>query len=342
MSELRHDPIQRRWVIIATERGLNPTHFHMDKESSSEAFCPFCEGNEDKTPKEIYAVRQPESTADGPGWRVRVLPNKFPALRIEGDLERKGVGYYDNMRGIGAHEVVVETPFHNEDWADMSVANISKIMQAYTLRIQDLCNDSRFRYILVFKNYGKGAGASLSHAHSQIIALPVTPINVAVELNSAKEHYHLKERCLFCDILQYEIQSGDRIIRMNERFVAYAPYASRFPFETWISPRYHSYDFAQSSATDLTYLAEILKDIVMRLNRSLNQPPYSFVLHNTPNIRGEKKRINWWETIRYDWHWHIELTPKITPIAGFEWGTGIYINPVAPEKAAKYLREVEI
>lgn len=344
MSDLRHDPIQKRWVIIAPERGLRPNSFYQistDKIHEGE-FCPFCEGNEDKTPDEILAYRDADKPKNSPGWRVRVVPNKYPALRIEGNLDRKGVGYYDTMRGIGAHEVIIETPFHNEDIADMSIHNICKILMAYRERTIDLSKDSRFRYILNFKNYGKTAGSTLDHPHSQIIALPVTPRVVSMELNSSKEHYQLKERCLFCDIFQYEIEMGDRIIKVTEDFIGYAPYASRFPFEIWIAPLKHSHDFTLIDEKQMISLSELLKEILLRLRTALNNPPYNLIIHNSPNARGSKKRSHYWETIEYDWHWHIELTPKIIPTAGFEWGTGFYINPVSPEEAAKYLREIEV
>lgn len=346
MSDLRHDPIQKRWVIIAPERGLRPNTFYQipvdSNDAGEEDFCPFCEGNEDKTPSEILAYRQTDKPKNGPGWRIRVVPNKYPALRIEGNLERKGIGYYDAMRGIGAHEVIIETPFHDEDIADMSISNIAKIFRAFKERTIDLSKDSRFRYVLGFKNFGKTAGSTLDHPHSQIIALPVTPRTVSMELNSAKEHFQLKERCLFCDIIQYEIETGDRIIKVTEDYIGYTPYASRFPFEILIAPVKHSHDYIQTEDSKLLSLAELLKDILMRLRKALNNPPYNLIIHNSPNIKGSKKRSHYWETIEHDWHWHIELTPKIVPIAGFEWGTGFYINPVSPEEAAKYLREIEI
>lgn len=344
MSDLRHDPIQKRWVIIAPERGLRPNSFYQisSEELVGEEFCPFCEGNEDKTPNEILAYRGPGLKPNDKGWRVRVVPNKYPALRIEGNLDRKGVGYYDIMRGIGAHEVIIETPFHNEDIPDMSINNIAKVLSAFKERAIDLSRDSRFRYILGFKNYGKTAGSTLDHPHSQVIALPITPRNVAMELTSAKDHYQLKERCLFCDIFQYEIESGDRIIKVTEDFISYAPYASRFPFEIWIAPMKHSHDYTLTSDKEMFSLAEMLKEIMLRLRTALNNPPYNLIFHNAPNPRGSKRRSYYWETIENDWHWHIELTPKIIPSAGFEWGTGFYINPVAPEEAAKYLREIEV
>ena len=213
MSELRHDPISRRWVIIATERSRRPSDFLLPKEPAPKvAFCPFCPGNEDKTPTEIAAIRPDGSAPDTPGWEVRVIPNKYPALMIEGDLERRAVGMFDRMRGIGAHEVVIETPEHGCHVAEMDPAHLERVLGLYQERLRDLKRDRRFKYCLIFKNHGLAAGASLAHPPSQIIATPVTPRAISAELDSARDHYHLKERCIYCDLLDQEIQSGERIV----------------------------------------------------------------------------------------------------------------------------------
>jgi len=206
MSELRHDPIQRRWVIIATDRSKRPTDFLSDHAPIAEgAFCPFCPGHEDKTPPEILALRPDGSRPNTPGWHVRVIPNKFPALMIEGPLERKGVGIYDRMRGIGAHEVIVESPDHELALADTPLDQFTQIAETYRVRHEDLLRDQRFKYILIFKNHGATAGASLAHSHTQIIATPVTPRTVSVELESSREHHHLKEQCLFGDVIDQQM-----------------------------------------------------------------------------------------------------------------------------------------
>jgi UDPglucose--hexose-1-phosphate uridylyltransferase len=342
MPELRHDPIQKCWVIIATERGRRPDDFPREPEIPSVGFCPFCEGNESKTPPEILAIRNNSSYPNTPGWQVRVVPNKFPALRIEGNLDRKGFGVHDRMNGIGAHEVIIETPKHNQTLADMSQDQIAKVIWVYRERIIDLMRDRRFKYVLVFKNHGAAAGASLSHSHSQIIATPVTPMTLAGELVTAKEHYHDKERCLFCDVIQQELESGERIVLANEHIVAMTPFASRFPFEILLAPRAHHHNFAEINDTMVYQVAGALKEVLLRIKACLNDPPFNFLIHTIPNTKAGVKRTSYWDTLEFDFHWHIEIMPRLTGIAGFEWGTGFYINPTAPEEAAKYLREVEI
>ncbi len=342
MPELRHDPIQKRWVIIATERGLRPDEFPRIDEPRPNGFCPFCEGNESRTPPEIRAFRSNGKGPNQPGWQVRVVPNKFPALRIEGELNRRGLGVHDWMNGIGAHEVIIETPRHDLAMADLSVEQLENVILMYRERLQDLLRDSRFKYVLIFKNHGSAAGASLSHPHSQLIATPVTPLTLAGELISAKHHYHGKERCLFCDVISQELESGERIVLSTERMVAIAPYASRFPFEVFLAPRQHQHNFAELSDEMARELAAALGEVLRRIKVSLSDPPYNFLIHTCPNTRAKPRRTAYWDTIEVDFHWHIEIMPRLTGIAGFEWGTGFYINPTAPEEAAKYLREAEL
>lgn len=340
MPELRHDPIQRRWVIIATERAKRPSDFTgMLDETPNGNFCPFCEGNEHTTPPEVFAYRLNGSQPNQPGWTVRVVSNKFPALCIEGDLCREGEGIFDKMNGVGAHEVVIETTDHNLHLADQSLEHLELVIRAYQQRLNDLMGDPRFRYVLIFKNYGVTAGASLAHPHTQLIATPITPRTISMELDSAREHYLRKERCLFCDIIRQELKDGSRVIARNEDFIALCPYASRFPFEVLIAPLAHHHTFADISAGQIKSLTRIMKDMLTRLKVSLNDPPYNFVFHVAPNTRAQAKRPGYWVTLEQDWHWHIEIMPRLTRVAGFEWGTGFYINPVPPEDAARYLRE---
>ena len=342
MSELRHDPIQRRWVIIATDRSKRPTDFlHESAVMSEGLFCPFCEGHEDKTPPEIAALRRNGGSPNGPGWAVRVIPNKFPALMIEGNLERKGVGIYDRMRGIGAHEVVIETPAHDKDLAEMPSDQLAVVLGVYRDRLADLLRDRRFKYILIFRNHGALAGATLAHPHTQIIATPVTPLQVAVELESAKLHHQIKERCLFCDIIAQEIDDGRRIVYLDETYIAFTPYASRFPFEVQLVPRQHRHSFAEVSDAEIGALAVAMRDVLGRLRIALKDPPYNFVFHTSPNTETTHRRAGYWQSLSFDFHWHVEILPRLTRVAGFEWGTGFYINPTAPEDAARFLREIE-
>ena len=329
MPELRKDPIIGRWVIISTERGKRPSSFGTPEKNPSGGFCPLCPGNEDKTPPEVFAHRPAGSQPDTPGWSLRVVPNKFPALRIEGDLDRRAEGMYDKMNGIGAHEVIIESPEHHDTLATISPSNIEKILLTYRTRINELYKDSRFKFISVFRNQGETAGASLAHPHSQMIALPIVPKRLMEELQGAQDHFHNKERCVYCDIIRQEKEHGARIISENQDFLSLAPYASRFPFETWILPRFHSSSFEEIPEHLYASLADIFSETVKRLAITLNAPPYNIMLHTSPLA----------EQVNDYYHWHFEIFPRLTRVAGFEWGSGFYINPMPPEDAAVYMKE---
>jgi len=333
VPELRKDPVTGRWVIIATDRAKRPTDFVRERvQIRGSGFCPFCYGNENRTPPEILAYRSDGSSRNAPGWSLRVVPNKFPALGIEGSLNRQGEGLYDKMSGIGAHEVIIETPDHKLTLATMPTRTIEDVLWAYRDRIIDLKKDRRFKYILIFKNHGEAAGASLEHTHSQLIVLPVVPKRVREEVDGAREHYAFKERCIFCDIIRQEIESGARLIAENEDFIAMAPFAPRFPFEMWIIPKTHQCAFEESQKHEFEQLAPMLKDLLSRLDRVLDCPAYNYIIHTSPI--GES-------TEDY-YHWHLEIMPKLTKVAGFEWGTGFYINPTPPEESAKFMCEAAV
>lgn len=341
MSELRWDPLKLHWVIIATERGRRPRDFQVEPKEAEVTSCPFCYGNEDKTPAEIFAIR-PSGPANSPNWKVRVIPNKYPVLRIEGEIKSKGYGLYDVMTGIGAHEVIIETPQHEKGLADLSVAEVTDVLIAYRARFLDLRRDSRFRYMVLFKNHGVRAGATLAHSHSQLIAVPLTPPVAATELKICRDFYANKERCIFCDLIDFELTCGDRVVKEFPNFVSVTPYASCFPFELRLYPKKHSHDFAMMDDGQLAELAVAMKDMLLRLKAVLKDPPYNFILHSAPPQQQRLGKPEYWGSLEYDYHWHIELVPRLTQIAGFEWGTGFYINPTSPEDAALFLREAEI
>jgi UDPglucose--hexose-1-phosphate uridylyltransferase len=341
LSELRWDPLKMLWVIIAQERGRRPNDFLLERRPFELSVCPFCNGQEEKTPREIFAIRPDRSPANGPGWTVRVIPNKYPALRIEGELDKRGVGLHDAMNGIGAHEVIVETPDHDRHLADLSAPELADVLRAYQARLLDLRKDMRFRSILIFKNHGQEAGASIPHAHSQLIAVPITPPVAAAELSVCKDYYARKERCLICDLLLQERSCGERVVREDGHFLVFTPYASCFPFELRIAPLRHSHDFALMSEAELTALAETLRDTLRRLRSVLRDPPFNLMLHTAPPMHVRLGKPGYWSSLPYDFHWHIELIPRLTRIAGFEWGTGFYLNPTAPEEAARALREAD-
>lgn len=328
MPELRKDPVIGRWVIIATERAQRPHDFHAPKETPKGGFCPFCEGNEKKTPAEVYSIRREGTRPDEPGWQVRVVPNKFPVLRIEGNQEKRAHGMYDRMRGLGAHEVFIETPVHMTTMTPLSDAHVTGILTAYQARLFDLARDGRMRYGMLFKNVGKEGGASLEHTHSQLIVTPVVPRRVEEELSGARRFYEYRDRCVFCDIIDQEMSTDERMVMTTDHFVAVVPYASRFPFETWILPRRHESHYERSSPQELEDLAFILRRVLRRIEGALENPPLNYMIHTAPfNV----------DPLDH-YHWHIEIIPRVTRTAGFEWGTGFYINPVPPESAAEYLR----
>lgn len=336
MPELRKDPIVGRWVIISTDRAKRPTDFVRDRVQMKGGFCPFCYGSESKTPPEILSYRPNNSgertTPNTPGWTVRVVPNKFPALGIEGTMNRQAEGMFDKMSGIGAHEVIIETPDHNATLATLPEKRVEDVLWAYRDRILDLKQDKRFKYILIFKNHGEAAGASLEHPHGQLIALPILPKHVVEELEGAKQYYVYKERCVFCDIVRQETEDPVRVVAENEDFLTLAPYAPRFPFETWILPKRHESAFENSPSHVFENLAKAMKLLLMKADAVLDNPAYNLVIHTSPLHDPSNEH----------YHWHVEFMPKLTKTAGFEWGTGFYINPTPPEEAARFLREAEV
>ena len=340
MPELRKDPIIGRWVIIAVERARRPKGLKSAYSVPDEKECPFCEGHESQTPPEIFAIRKEDSKPNQPGWDTRVVPSKFPFLKIEGDINRHGHGIYDVMRGVGAHEVIIDTPRHIANIADLSESQIAKCITSWIDRFADLSRDERLKYVLIFKNYGWAAGAGrIRHSRTQMIATPVTPKRVKEELTGTKKYYDYHERCIFCDLIRQEIESKDRIVLDFDGFIAVTAFASRFPFEIWILPKDHSCDFSRMNVEHRLHLGRVIKKVLNKLKIGLDDPPYNFVLHTAP-FRRKKTKAGYWKTIEDDYHWHIEIIPRLTNAAGFEWGTGFYICPITPENAAQYLREV--
>ncbi len=333
MPELRKDPITRRWVIIATERAARPTDFlgQFGQEPADRDRCPFCEGREGQTPPEIFVLRREGSAPNGPGWWVRVVANKYPALRIEGDTARTREGMFTRMDGVGAHEVIIETPTHDTHLALLPEEHIADVIRAYRERYIDLDRDERFEYLLLFRNHGRAAGASLSHPHSQLIALPMVPKRTREEMEAAQLYLERQGACVYCDLLRQELDAGTRVVYENAQFAAVAPYAARFPFETWILPREHQASFGAISSGQIPAMANALKTVLLKLAVLLGNPPYNYIVHTAPYTAPQA----------HAYHWHLEIMPQLVRTAGFEWGSGFHINPVAPEDAARFLREVE-
>jgi len=332
MPEMRKDPVIGRWVIVAKSRANRPHDFEAaPSRRKGKAFCPFCVGNESHTPEEVYAVREHSSVADTPGWSLRVVPNKFPALQVEGQLDSRGDGIYDLMRGIGAHEVIIESPRHVLNSTDLNRKEMANVYWAYRERLCDLKCDSRLSYGMIFKNVGVAAGASLEHAHSQLIATSLVPVVVADEMEGAKRHFNARGRCIYCDMIRQELQIGSRIVYDGPDYIAFCPFASRMPFETWILPKHHWSHYEEIDRPATESLAVVAHSVLSKVETVLDRSAYNYMIHTAPFKQ---------PTLGY-YHWHIEIVPRITNVAGFEWGTGFYINPVPPEEAASFLREVD-
>jgi len=341
MPELRKDPIIGRWVIISIERAKRPSDFKIIHPVEQEEECPFCEGHEAHTLPEVYAIRKRGTKKNKKGWSVRVIPSISQRFDVKSGLNRRGIGMYDVMNPVAVHEVIIESPKHFTDIYQLSDEQIEHVINTYVQRMVDLEKDPRLKYCLLFKNHGLKAGGSkaTSHVRSQIIATPVTPTRVKEELRGARLYYRYKDRCIFCDMVTQELNSGERIVIDTDNIVAIAPFASRFPFEVWILPKRHCSDFINIQKPTIKDLLFVFKTLFFKLSKALNDPPYNYMLHTAPFRHA--KQPGYWQTIEEDYHWHIEVTPRITQVAGFEWGSGFYINATPPEDAARYLREVK-
>jgi UDPglucose--hexose-1-phosphate uridylyltransferase len=341
MSRLRKDPIVGRWIIISNEHSKKPHEYAFTEppDTVTPAECPFCSGNEAKTPPEIASFRAEKTLPNTSGWWLRVIPSKFPVLHVEGALEREGSGIYDWMNGVGAHEIIIESPEHALRLEDLPENQIEKVLWSYRDRILDLERDNRLRYVLVFKNQGWSAGSTFNHTHSQIIATPIIPKFVKEKLDGAKSYFDYKERCIFCDIIRQELASPERVVEETRHFLVLVPFAPRYPFETWIFPKKHSCSYVDVAKEELMDFSRTLKNTLKRLGSVLNKPPYNYMLYTAPN---QIPRSGHWHTLSEDFHWHLEITPRLTRVEGFERGSGFYINPTAPEDAAKYLRDAQI
>jgi len=332
LTQLRKDPIIGRWIIIAHERAKRPQEYaKFFKNNNPEELpefkdnCPFCPGNENMTPREVLVYGKNEKHP----WSVRVVPNLYPALKPEIELEREGMGIYDIINGVGAHEVLIETPIHNNTFDKMTTGQIEFSLLAMKDRIMELKKDERLEYIMVFKNHGSDAGATLEHPHSQLIATPIIPKRVSEEILGCKTHFDMKGRCIYCDIICQEKFDQRRIIIDTEHYFVLAPFASRFPYEAWILPKRHISSFRLTTPEELKDLAFVFKDYFRRMNGLLNYPSYNFMLHTSPCKQDDLPH----------YHYHIEIIPKLAKVAGFEWGTGFYINHTPPEQAAQELRD---
>ena len=324
MSELRRDPITGRWVIIAPERW--PGYARPSPVGAIGGdMCPFCEGQEEVAGPELLASR-PSGAANGPGWEVRVVPNREPVLRVEGVLGDAADPLLESRGRLGAHEVVIESPDHRATLGTMSADAVERVLWAWRERIRDLRRDSRLKSFVIVKNVGATAGATLDHPHSQLLALPLVPHHLQQEIDVAGAYYQKTTVCLLCDVLNQEMASTSRIVAADDEVMVMMPFASRLPFETWVVPRKHRASFDEASDATLAVVGARLQDVMHRLHVALVSPPHTVLLHTAPVGEGAPF-----------YHWRIEILPRLTPVSGLAFG-GIYINPMPPEKAAEVLR----
>jgi UDPglucose--hexose-1-phosphate uridylyltransferase len=323
VAELRKDPTTRRWAIIATERWKRPND--LVKKPGAKAVkraCPFDPGSPEIEAATVYPhFSHPDK------WKVWVMPNKFPALTYEGMPSTTIKGPFTTINAVGGHEVFVDSADHNNTLAKMKPIEIEAILNGYRERFNFWNSDTRVKYVLIFKNYGEAAGASLAHPHSQLAAIPVVPPRVVEEMDKAEHHYKDHKHCIMCDLIRDEIALNKRVAFMNDRFIVLCPFASRFPFEAMILPREHSSNFMSITNEDIVSLADIMSRLFKRMANLLDDPPLNYLLHVAPQYA---------PNLRF-YHWHIEIIPRLTQVAGFEWGAGVYINPTPPEEAAREL-----
>jgi UDPglucose--hexose-1-phosphate uridylyltransferase len=330
MSELRQNLATKEWYIIATERAKRPMDFNLDdkkreqQEYSTE--CPFCPGNESLTREHTHEIKMNGK------WVVRSVPNKYSALQPEGNRERVDKGVYRKMQGVGYHEVIIESDLHNDNYYKMPVEHIENIIRLYIHRYREFISDEKVEDVIIFKNYGSSAGSSMAHPHSQIIATPIVPTPTRSILESAKRYYDDHGRCAYCQMISEELHEKTRVVTSNEEFVVFCPYASGTPFETWIVPRTHRADFCDIPEDEIHGLAAIMKDIFSRYYYGLEDPDFNFVIKTPPRDESNDRSF----------HWYIQVFPKITKIAGFELGSGMYINVTIPEENAEFLRAIDI
>jgi UDPglucose--hexose-1-phosphate uridylyltransferase len=327
MSELRQNLITRDWVIIASERGNRPRDF-VGKDTnivlpSRDPACPFCPGNEDDTEGEIFRLGSDQ------GWQVRVVANKYPALRPSAEGLRQNSGLRRSMGGVGAHEVIIEHTGHNLTTALLDTKDIARILWAYRERYSALKRDPRLEAVILFKNHGKRAGTSLRHPHSQLTATPIVPNQVRHRIEEAIRFYDDTGQCVFCRTLDDELKDGARLVTESPHFAAFVPYAALSPFHTWIFPRRHASSFEEITDAELHDLANVLKLVLAKLYYGLNDPDYNYVIRSIPTHDGHTSYF----------HWYLSIVPRIVRAAGFELGSGMYINPSSPEQDARFLRQ---
>lgn len=330
MHEFRQNMATREWVIISTERAERPDQFvhrRSERKTLPEVSdgCPFCPGNEGHTPEPTLVL------GEGEKWDVRVVPNKYAALRSDASNEREKIGLFLKAGGYGIAEVIVETPRHDLCIATMPQSQVRLVLEAYRQRQNEIAQINNINSIIIFRNHGERAGTSLEHPHSQLIATPIIPPNVRDQIHQSMMSYDTYGTCVYCEMIAEEMHQEARLVTTSEKFVAFVPFASRSPFEVRILPKDHRASFGDVSDEELDDLAGVLKTVLYKMHSGLGDPDYNYIVHSSPV--GD-------EDVRY-FHWYIGIIPRLTTAAGFEMGSGIYINVMAPERCAQLLRDVE-
>lgn len=325
MSEYRRDPLSNHWVIMAPERELRPRKGSWDERVGG---CPFCPGHEAETPPQAAAYSVDGQLISQGRWQVRVVPNKYPAVCDIPPDPLSNDAFFQTRQGVGVHEVIVDCPDHGTSLRQLPTRHAALIFQAYRDRLVHWREDPRLAYGQIFKNSGPGAGASLEHPHSQLIATPVVPTQVSSELSRSRRFFRRQGSCVFCGMLERELAAGVRVVAQTDQFVVICPFASQFAYETWILPKRHGSHFEFAQDGQIEGLAMLVQDVLRRLECLLNDPEFNYLIHTAPfRVR----------QLPY-YHWHVEIFPRLAQTAGFEWGAGDYINSVAPEQAAEQLR----
>jgi len=330
MPELRQNFFTKEWVIIATERAKRPeelaTHRPVQQVPSFMETCPFCPGNESKTPPEV--LRYPGK--EGEAWTVRVIPNKFAALSSEVQPTRSLTHLRRRIDGFGFHEVIIDSPDHSLCMALLTDEQVGRILTVYRDRYNTLSVDARVNHITIFKNHGADAGASLQHPHSQLIATPIIPSQVRHRLHEARRHYDDAGECMFCHMVEREVEDQTRIVIKGEHFVAMEVFASATPFASHIIPLRHMASFGDITEAEITDLARVLRSLLAKMYVGLENPDLNYTVRSGPTEYSGARHF----------HWYLSVIPRLTRVAGFELGSGMFINTVLPEAAAEFLRKV--
>jgi len=334
MPQLRQNIFLKEWVVIATERAKRPDQLKENKDLTKVSLpeydenCPFCPGNDVKFPN-AHPIHQIGTDDD---WKLRVIPNKYPALsEFDSSIHYQTSGYYRWMDGVGHHEVLIETPKHNQDIAIMDNSDILNVLKVYKTRIKALMKLDYIESVICFRNHGMRAGASLPHPHSQIIALPIIPHDVINRMNESIRHHEEHRECIFCKVMENEIASRERVVLETAHFVVFVPYAANSPFSMWVFPKVHASSYCDITPSEMSELSNVLKISLRKLYFGLNDPDYNYIIRSSP--KGYQNSPFF--------HWYITIIPRLTRTAGFELGSGMFINPSIPEENAEYLRTIK-